>query len=266
MLSRILAFVAGAGLISAQYIPTSISPGCQSTLTRIMASPDAACMNPSALLSIEINTPQTSIVDTINNWVTGICSTTACSNDTITAVIAEVTSGCSAELAAVLALTPDSVQQLTQYALTYYPTVRKMACLKNSGSNQLCSTETLNNIQGLLGTLSKDNMPNIMAEVQSMTSIPSNITCTDCIKEAYNILTMEQPDLVSGTGLNSIVNDQCGSNFTDGSVPTEILQVADASSTSNASLRLLPPVLRGTLSGLALTALTVAASGIILLV
>jgi hypothetical protein len=54
--------------------------------------------------------------------------------------------------------------------------------------------------------------------------------------------------------------------WVDGSVPTEILQVADASSTSNASLRLLPPVLRGTLSGLALTALTVAASGIILLV
>jgi len=265
MFSRISAFLAGAGLISAQFIPT-ISPGCQSILTRIMASPDTACLNPSSLLSIEINSRQTSIVDTMNNWVTGVCSTTACSNQTITAVIAEITSGCSEELAVVLSFSPYSVPQLTQYALEYYPTARKVACLKNSGSNQLCSTETLNNIQGLLGTLSKDNIPNIMAQVQSMTSVPSNITCTDCIKEAYNIVTLELPDLVFATGLDSIVNAQCGSNFVDGAAPPEILQVAATNSTSNASLRPLPPVLRGTLSGLVLSALTVAASGIVLLV
>jgi len=217
----IAAVAVGAGLISAQSIP-SVSPGCRSALTGFMASPDAACLNPSALLSFAINPPTTSIVGTIGNWMTGICSSAPCSNQTLASVITNITNGCSAEYSTAVGSHQITVPQVIQMVQEYYPVVREVACLKDSKSNQLCVVESLQDIQGLVGNLSPSNVNNIIPQVTSMTSIPTNLLCTDCSKEAYNIVAMDLPGLVSQVNLPSLLGGVCGANFTDGSTPPDV--------------------------------------------
>src|ERR1700722_6945159 len=84
-------------------------------------------------------------------------------------------------------------------------------------SNQLCVTETLNNVQNWLGTLSKSNAGDIIAEVQSITSVPTNVTCTDCVQEAYNLVVgmASQSDTVGivAVTMGFALDDQCGDDF-----------------------------------------------------
>lgn len=75
--------IAGAGLISAQSsvvpgyhlslsetdrnkINHRISSGCKTALSNVLASPDAACLNPSALVSLVTGGTNSSIVGPIN--------------------------------------------------------------------------------------------------------------------------------------------------------------------------------------------------------
>ena len=118
----------------------------------LLASPDAACLNLSAFLSVAIKPKDTSIVDTVNNWATGtmhpceedcrtnsrshacldlgLCSTAPCSNQTIAAVATNITSGCSSDITAATGSDSFSVPRLIQIVQTVYPTERKVVCLK----------------------------------------------------------------------------------------------------------------------------------------
>jgi hypothetical protein len=43
-------------------------------------------------------------------------------------------------------------------------------------------------------------------------SIPSNITCTDCVKAAYNVINTDQPGLLPSE-VNSTLQQECGASF-----------------------------------------------------
>jgi len=152
----------------------------------------------------------------------------------------------------------------------------------SSKSNQLCVVESLQDIQGLVGNLSPSNVNNIIPQVTSMTSIPTNLLCTDCSKEAYNIVAMDLPDLVSQVNLPSLLGGVCGANFTgmpsfikyflryiltksfaDGSTPPDVLQVALPSSTSNAAFDIHLTAYLGSLRGLLISTMIMVTSGFI---
>ncbi|RDB29457.1 hypothetical protein Hypma_014814 [Hypsizygus marmoreus] len=212
----------GATLVSAQL---SLSQNCTRALTTIATNPDAnACLTPSPLLTLlTSSSSSSSVIEPINNWLTSLCAAPACSNATIAAIVVNATQGCAEDLSG-LGLGVDGVDApaLTTIVQRYYPTVRRAVCLKDGNTN--CVTQTLTNIEGILGPLS---IPNIITLATTgaagNVTLPTNVTCTTCIKAEYNLLNTEAPGLF---GAEETLEDQCGAEFIDGNNPSGITQSA----------------------------------------
>jgi hypothetical protein len=252
MFSRIFTVSAfSAALVSA----LSISQQCETALTSVVASPDASCLDGSALVSLFLNSNTTSIVGPINTWAAGMCALPPCTNATLAAVVANVTSGCSAEFSA-FGLTSSDESSATQVVQEAYPAFRQVICLQDTSTKTLCVTETLTNIQSILGTLSISNAENVVANALALTSFPANVTCTDCIKQAYNIFEKDFPSEVSD--ITGPLQSLCGSSFTDGSTPSDISDIASSSSSGA-----VPAFLsRGAFTGVAVAMLVVVSSAV----
>ncbi|KAF9522634.1 hypothetical protein CPB83DRAFT_864199 [Crepidotus variabilis] len=215
---------------------SGIGQQCMTALEGVLASPDASgCLNTGALLALGISNNST-FVPALNTWVTGLCGQPACSNATLSAVTQNITSGCSTELKALGVNTDkDSTSQLTQDIQTYYPTVRKVFCLKDGGN--LCINETFTNLANSLGGLSLASLSaDVTDGIKTLTNLPNNITCTDCIKETYNIVVQDFPK--DQSVLQAAAKAKCGASFVDGSAPSTVSQSANSAvqSTKSAAL------------------------------
>lgn len=156
--SPIAALLCGASLISAQsYVQLQltlsgltltpslrISSACQKSLTGIISSPDAACLNPTGLLPIFLGGSNTSIVPALNNWLAGFCSVAPCSNQTLANIVTNITAGCTTELKA-LGLGSGSTAEVTTTVQQFYPTVRNVLCLKECAISDLQVATSLTN-------------------------------------------------------------------------------------------------------------------------
>ncbi|KAK0195467.1 hypothetical protein F5146DRAFT_922551, partial [Armillaria mellea] len=216
-----------------------LSTGCVAALSAVSADPEASiCLSLSTLIPLFGN-GNTSIVEPVNTWVSNVCSVGPCSNDTVAAVVGNLTSGCSTELATIGLNTSETGQNIVA-AQEAYPTVRRILCLQEQVthhalvcvfSDTYCVTETLRGIESSVGTLSVDRIVSFLGGQASFSSLPSNVTCSNCTKAAYNILQEADPALV-GNGTESI-QSQCGEAFTDGSSPSGITETAQGASNQN---------------------------------
>jgi len=223
----IAALIAGAGFVSAQ----SISIQCQTAVQSILASPDAQCLNPSALVSIFLQNSSTSVIAPVNTWLVGLCARGACSNATLAAVTTNVTTGCSVELSS-LGLGTDDPTSLITGIQEAYPVVRQIICLKDTSANQLCPTEILTDIQNSFGTLSITGIETLVGSyIAGNATVPKDATCSDCTKESFNLINQNFPGLIpSGTSNN--LSAECGSSFINGSSPSDITETASTSISS----------------------------------
>ncbi|KAF8200958.1 hypothetical protein BJ912DRAFT_947698 [Pholiota molesta] len=249
--SRFFALSALVAIVSAQ----SLSTACTNTLAVIAQNPDAAsCLSPGSLVSLATGGANASVIPTINSWLTSVCGASACSNDTLAAVVQNVTSGCSTELSG-LGLTSSVASSITPLVQQYYPTVRKVACLKDGSTN--CITQTLTNVQNIVGNLTISNIMQIIANPPS--TIPTNVSCTDCIKAAYNVVNQDVPSLISGAAPS--LQSQCGASFTDGTTPSNIVESLSTTSGStkptSAALGSLSMLPKGTLAAMGASGLIV---------
>ncbi|KAH7913919.1 hypothetical protein BJ138DRAFT_1001353 [Hygrophoropsis aurantiaca] len=222
--------IAGAGFATAQ----TLSSQCESGLASIAGSSEASCLNLNALVQLALsNSSSTSVIPTINTWATGLCSTGACTNQTLSDVVTNITTACSTELQSIGASTTNT-GALISAVQQAYPTVRQIACLKDTSTSTLCLTETLTGIQSATTTLSLTNIVGLITKVMSgqTVSIPQNVTCSDCSKAAYTIAAQNFPSLVSGE--QSSVSSTCGADFTNGQMPTDVQETAsNTTSTGN---------------------------------
>lgn len=256
---RTLTLTALAAYVSAQ----SLSSGCTSALSSIAFNPEAAaCLNPVALVSVISGNATQSVVPAINNWLTGLCGAAPCSNATIAAVVANVTTGCSTELSAT-GVTSSAVGGITTLIQQYYPTARKVLCLKDGSKN--CITQTLENIEGVVGTLSVTNI--VQLALNPPTTLPANVTCTDCVKAAYNVIAADIPSIT--TDVAPALQSQCGASFADGKTPSNIVESAAQSSSASQSSAAAPgsfkPLSQSLVGGLAVSGLIVASTAFTLL-
>ncbi|KAI9572246.1 hypothetical protein HD554DRAFT_2068276 [Boletus coccyginus] len=228
MLFRPALFIAGAGLAVAQ----SISDQCTSAVLDIAASPDATCLDLGLLAPLALtNASTTSVIPTVDTWLTGVCGLAPCSNASLQAVVANITVGCASDLASFGVSTTNA----TTVVQAAYPTVRQIACLKDTSAKSLCVTELMNSIQSASTTLSLNNIVGLMTQVMSgeNINIPQNVTCSDCTKAAYSIAAQGYPSLV--TGQQAYLQSNCGSSFTDGQMPSTIQETASNSTSSTGS-------------------------------
>jgi len=272
MLARVIAVSAAVAVVSAQTSSLPLSAGCLAALVNVAASPEAACIDASSLVTAASTlTNTTSIVDPINTWLTGLCGQSTCSNASLAAIVTNVTTGCSAELSS-FGFTSDETPAVISLVQQYYPTVQSVVCLKDTANSTLCVTETLKNVESLLGTLDINNIAGIEAKANALTSVPTNLTCTSCIKAAYNIINTNLPSLASG--YSAPLSSQCGASFIDKAAPSGIASgsaAAGASGTSaaggsatssSAAMGAASLLTRGALTGLAVSSLLVVSSAL----
>jgi len=210
--------LAGAGLAAAQSL--SVSSNCQNTLKGLIASPDAACLNPSAILSFVVGAEK-SITKTIDTWLSGVCSQGSCTDATLQSVVQNITSGCAQDLGSA------PVDQIVSIVQKAYPTVRKMVCLKDDKTNNLCVSDTFSAVEQVIGTLQISDLSflNIIDDAKKLiTTGIKDLACTDCTKAAYTLARSEFPDIVSD--INDEATALCGASFVDGSSPSGISESA----------------------------------------
>jgi len=219
----------------------SISSGCLTALASVASDPSAAaCLSPSPLISIFVSgSNESSVVTPVDTWLTGLCVAAPCSNSTISAITTNVTAGCPVELAAF------GFQNITQaFVQQTYPVLIDVMCLQDNNDNgTLCVTQTLKNIEGVSGPVMLSNTSSLARNGIVNTLLSNNATCTNCIKQSYNLISQQAPVLLGNTTTASLQNT-CGTSFVDGQTPTGISETSQATpppSASNSALGLSLP-------------------------
>jgi hypothetical protein len=233
--STLSAFVViGAALpVFAQSGLGDISQNCQNAFLSIVSDKDASsCLNANGLVTAASKTGENdSLVQPVTDWVTGMCAAGPCSNSTLQMVVETVFKGCSAELGKAGLSTSDTAD-VVKYVQQGYPTVRKVLCLKDNDANKLCVNEDLSAIETALGKpLSVTNIIGLTSNVSALLSIPKDKMCSNCVKGAYTIVKQDFPSLVSN--IDTFASGQCGSDFVNGQMPSNIQQTAAAESKSD---------------------------------
>ncbi|KAF9066149.1 hypothetical protein BDP27DRAFT_1050422 [Rhodocollybia butyracea] len=226
------AFILTAAAASAGLFPRvhslTLSSGCQTSLESLLTSPDAACLNPTGLISSIIGGSSGSIPTTVNSWLTGVCSSGACTNQSIANVVTNLTDGCSTELSS-LGISVSSVQSdIISVAQAVYPTIRQIACLQDDTSNQLCAVQALNNLSSVVGQLNVSDITflNLFTDAQALfANGVQNIACSDCMKESFSIAKTNFPSIVSDAEPEA--QALCGASFLDGNLPSTVSQTAN---------------------------------------
>ncbi|KAF9452917.1 hypothetical protein P691DRAFT_695906 [Macrolepiota fuliginosa MF-IS2] len=262
MLRGAVTIVALAGLASAQV--SGISSQCTGALASIVTNTDAnACLSPQSFLPLATST-NTSVVGPINDWATNVCSAAPCSNQTLATVVSQIVAGCQNEISGGTSNEDPTTlaNSITPLVQQYYPTVRKVVCLKDGNTN--CLTETLTSIENTTGPLTISSLLSmIMGGPQTLQNVPSNVTCSNCIKAAYNIINTDIPTLVSDAA--PALQSQCGASFTDGNTPSSISQSASDAAASGSSNTQNSGATTILMSGFVVSALTLISSAVILL-
>lgn len=232
MLSESISYCSGFYRLTLRQRISGLSSQCQGALAGIVADADAnACLKPSDLIPLATASGNTSVVPIVDKWATDVCSSAPCSNQTLAKVVNLITTGCQAEISGgAQGVDPTTLATtITPLVQQYYPTVRKVVCLKkcvnlllvirgrkfpnwrNFSGNTLCLTETLRNIEGTTGPLTLNSIMGMIMGGR-IPDIPKNVTCTDCIKAAYNVINTDVPSVTSDAAPE--LQSQCGASFT----------------------------------------------------
>lgn len=228
---RLLAFSALVAYVSAQ--SQSDASQCNAALMAVALNVEAAsCLDTAGLAGILTSADTSnSLVPSLDKWLTGLCSAPACTSQTLEDAFRNITTGCAVEFSIKGIMRQEDVDTVVPLIQRFYPTVRKIACLKNGGDN--CIVKTLEDVETAAGMpLSIDN---IIAAYLGSESIVRNVTqgitsdiyCSDCFKGAYNIIAEDIPELINESTKASITA-QCGANFTDGKDPAGISKSANS--------------------------------------
>ncbi|KAF8200957.1 hypothetical protein BJ912DRAFT_947697 [Pholiota molesta] len=200
----------------------SISASCSSALQGLLVAPEAQCLNAGAFISIAAS-GNIDVPAIANKWLTGLCSLGSCSTASMTAIVQNVTSAFGVDISDPSVVLP--------YVEQYYPSVRQIACLEDSSANTLCVTQTLTNLQNIIGPLEPAdlNWNTIVADGQKIAAADyKNLACTSCTKQAYTIAAKVFPDPSILASINGPITDTCGASFTDGQNVTTVSQTAAA--------------------------------------
>ncbi|KIM40212.1 hypothetical protein M413DRAFT_446379 [Hebeloma cylindrosporum] len=230
----IVVAVVGAQFVSGQNtILDILSSTCKTTLQGVLIAPDAQCLNLGTFLSVAVTSSGSSnisIPDIANTWLSGLCASGSCSNSTIASIVKNVTTGCADDLNN-FGVTQAGIttETILQYAQTFYPPVREIACLKDDGSGKLCVPQTLSALEAIIGKLGVENLDwNTFWETLAKLAAADykNVACTACTKEAYNIgsKVFPFPDLLAQAA--KPISDTCGASFLDGATPPGVSHTA----------------------------------------
>lgn len=227
--------VAVAAVGAAAQDLSSLSSSCQTAVTGILTGPAGTCLGVAGLVNVAMTPANQSIIAPIDNWVTSTCSQPACTNATLDSLMSNITTGCATDLSAA-GVTSDDISSYKPLVESFYPVVREITCLKDTSSNAYCVTTTLKAIESFIGEpLSINSISTIAPKLAaSGTEVPKDLVCSSCIQAAYGIIKpyLTKSDIQT---TDSYFSGECGSTFTNGTTPTNIIQTASTATAGSST-------------------------------
>jgi hypothetical protein len=112
---------------------TQLTQSCKTALLNVAIHPEASsCLNTQGIMNsvLDSKKAQEDPMGTLKTWSEGMCASGWCSNQTLTDVAKNLTSGCAEDMGALTAATAVYLNLGLSHMLEVYPTARKIACLK----------------------------------------------------------------------------------------------------------------------------------------
>ena len=256
----------------------SLSPKCQQTVVGLFNSSGEAyqCLHVDSLIPALLTNG--SLIGPVDDYLSAVCYSDACSSSTFNQTINSVLSGCSTELNA-YGVSNSTVLQYVTY--DNYLLARDIACLKtedpmslpnatiaandtsyNTTNGTFCVTDLATDLSAYLGV----NLTNSYVDtavlggnysaLQALEAIPPQALCTDCIFAAVELINEGFPafgnitvNRTTNATIDSYLNATCAGtpyNVTnDGELPDSIVEAAtnatsNSTSASNATSAVLP--------------------------
>jgi len=220
---------AGAGFVHGQSIGDMLSSSCQQALLDVAASPEASCLNVEGFVSFvvsAITSTNDSLIEPATFWLTNFCGETPCSDQALSDITTNLTTGCNDDLTSLFGSMP-STSDIVSAVQNAYPTVQSIMCLTDMMNNTFCATDMLDDLQSTFGQLSVDNilqqLPSIMAGDLTTSSLPMYFMCSDCAQAAYSMLQAADPDLADASFMTNELTSQCGASMLNATMPSDVI-------------------------------------------
>jgi len=222
------------GALAAAQSISDLSASCQAVITELQRDNAAAtCTDLAGLLNILATPKNDSLIAPIDGWLRSFCAAAPCSNDTLSSVAQNITTGCASDLNSV-GITPDDVSNVASLGQVIFPLGKEIACLADSKASAFCVTEVLTSIQTFvgqplsIGTL-ESTLPQLIGQAEATESdplsLPANVTCTPCVQAAYILAKDAFPGEANITDAKNAITAQCGAAFEQADVtPSGIIE------------------------------------------
>lgn len=211
-------------VLSFAAVAQSLSSTCTSSFTSAATGPAGQCLNVAGLVPLATLSANSSIIAPIDSWLSTMCGSDPCTNDTIASVVSSVTSGCSSDISAA-GIDSAALSSLPAYIEQYYATGRQVVCLRDTkANNALCVTTILQQIESALGApLSTSSittrLPALLATNDTLTKA---ISCSQCAQAAFAVISPSFPsDVASST--KQYFTSTCGDSFVSSGEPANII-------------------------------------------
>merc|ERR1712071_490383 len=171
---------------------------------------------------ISVITASGSIVAPLDNYLGTICSSSACSNGTLTEANNTITDNCGTDIQ-----DRNTLVTALQTIIDEYPVVREVACLQATGNNTRCLTQTPYAVQNATGEqLSTSFLTGMLSGsgLSNLTNIDASVLCTDCTKAMYQTAQNAQGNngTFAASALGKAIDSKCGSGFATGTFPSGV--------------------------------------------
>jgi len=215
------------GFAAAQLGNLGLSAPCEGALNAAVSNQGISqCLNVIDAVNIVTLTANNSVIPPINTWLQGLCAAAPCDNSTLSTVAQNISTNCQSDLQKI-GISASTAQTIAADFVQFYPTIRKIACLKESSNNTLCVSTVLTDLQTSLGqplslnTIIQD-APQIAANPQN---VSKSVLCNECTEGAWSILKQDIPGLASDNVITSVVSQECGADFANStSLPANVAE------------------------------------------
>lgn len=220
-------------------LAAGLSTSCQTAAGSLLTSEFGTCSNIIGLVSVVGATG--SVISPLNNWISGVCSATPCSNATLTSATQTITSGCGAD-----ALKGSAIAAALTNIISNYNPVKDLLCTQYSSNSTFCVPYLLGNVQTATGiNITLNEVVSMLSggASQSFANVPPSAYCNDCghalvtqsnaLTAATNVGSVTAGTNVSSTGASSSAAGVCGASFNDNKLPSTI-RIAGKDASGNA--------------------------------
>ncbi|KAH6913914.1 hypothetical protein BKA70DRAFT_1557945 [Coprinopsis sp. MPI-PUGE-AT-0042] len=226
----LLLFVSSALVASVSALGKPLSEGCSNALASASGNPGlSACLDIPGLAPIFNGDNSTSLIPSIDSWLTGFCGAPDCDGIALLSMVVSLTISCGEEFGN-FGLDAFQSPPILRKA---YPAIRRVICLKDGSEN--CVTKTLQAVESKIDTLTGERLEG--QRLFESSEIAPDFYCTDCIKAALNVIVEGAPELAKNSTFVDDAEGVCGADFTNGEIPPNIVNAGSVQNEGSAAHR-----------------------------